>query len=46
MKEIIFSVQLYKTEGSTLELLIREHWLANQLLNNSALTLYLVVYLF
>ena len=46
MEEIEFSVCLYKTEGRTLELVIREHWLAKKLLNNSALSLYLVMYLF
>ena len=33
-------------EGSTLELFITEHWLAKKLLNNSALSLHLVMYLF
>ena len=32
------SVRLNNREGSTLELFIREHWLAEKLLNNSALS--------
>ena len=46
MEEIIFSVRLNKTGGSALELFVKEHWLAKTLLNNSALSLYLVIYLF
>ena len=46
MEEIVFSVRLSKTEGSTLELIIREHWLPKKLLNNSALSLYFAMYLF
>ena len=46
IEEIAFSVRLIKTEASTLELFIREYWLAKNLLNNSALSLYLVMYLF
>ena len=40
------SVRLNNREGSTLELFIREHWLAKNLLNNSVLPLHLVMYLF
>ena len=36
MEEITFSVRLIKTQGSTLEVFIRKHWLAKKLLNNSA----------
>ena len=43
MEEITFSVRLNKTEGSTLEVFIRKHWLAKTLLNNSTLSLYLVL---
>ena len=46
MEEIIFSVRLNKTGGSALELFVKEHWLAKTLLNNSALSLYLVIYPF
>ena len=46
MEEITFSACLNEAEESTVELFIREHWLANKLLNNSALSLYLVIYLF
>ena len=46
MGEITFSVRLINREGSMLELFIREHWLAKKLLNNSALSLNLVIYLF
>ena len=46
MEEITFSVRLNNTEGSTLELFISEHWLAKTLLNNSDLSLHLVMYLF
>ena len=46
MEQITFSVRLNRTEGSTVELFIREHSLAKKLLNNSALTLNLVMYLF
>ena len=46
MEEITFSALLKKTEESTLELFTREHWLARKLLNNSALSYYLVIYLF
>ena len=46
MEEITFSVRLSNREGSTLELFIREHWLAKRLLNNSVLSLHLVMYLF
>ena len=46
MEEITFSFRLNNREGSTLELFFREHWLAKKLLNNSALSLYLVMYLF
>ena len=46
MEEIIFSVRLNKTGGSALELFVKEHWLAKKLLNNSALSLYLVIYPF
>ena len=45
MEEITFSVCLINREGSTLELIIREHWLAKKLLNNSALSLHLIMYL-
>ena len=41
-----FSVGLHKTEGSTLELSIIVHWLVKTLLNNSTLSLYLVMHLF
>ena len=34
MGEITFSVRLNNREGTTLELFIREHWLAKNLLNN------------
>ena len=37
MEEITFSVRLNKTEGRTLELFIKEHWLAKKLLNNSVI---------
>ena len=46
MEEIIFSVRLNKTGGSALELFVKEHWLVKTLLNNSALSLYLVIYPF
>ena len=46
MEDITFSVRLNNREGSTLELFIREHWLAKMLSNNSALSLNLVMYLF
>ena len=46
MEEITFSVHLNKRERSTLELFIREQWLAKKLLNNSDLSLYLIIYLF
>ena len=46
MEEIIFSVRLNQTGGSSLELFVKEHWLAKKLLKNSALSLYLVIYLF
>ena len=46
MEEIIFSVRLNQTGGSALELFVKEHWLAKKLLNNSALSLYLVIYQF
>ena len=46
MEEITLSVCLNKTEESTLELFIREHGLAKKLLDNSALFLHLVMYLF
>ena len=46
MEEIIFSVRLNKTGGSALELFVKGHWLAKTLLNNSALSLYLVIYPF
>ena len=46
MEEIIFSVRLNQTGGSALELFVKEHWLAKKLLNNSALSLYLVIYPF
>ena len=36
MEDITFSVRLNNKEGSTLELFIREHWLAKNVLNNSA----------
>ena len=42
LEEITFSVRLNKTEGSTLELLFGERWLAKKLLNNSTLSSYLV----
>ena len=45
MEEITFSVHLNNREGSTLELFIREHWLAKKLLNDSALSLHLVMYI-
>ena len=45
MEEIIFSVRLNNSEESTLELFIREHWLPKKLLNNSVLSLHLVMYL-
>ena len=45
MEEIAFSVRLNKMEGSTLELFIREHWLAKKLLNNSPLSLLLLLLL-
>ena len=45
MEDITFSVRLNNREGSTLELFIREHWLTEKLLNNSALSLHLVIYL-
>ena len=43
MEEITFSVCLNNRKQSTLELFIREHWLAKELSNNSALSLYLVI---
>ena len=46
MEEITFSVRLNNRDRSTIELFIREHWLAKKLLNNSALSLNLVIYLF
>ena len=46
MEDITFSVRLNNREESMLELFIREHWLANMLSSNSALSLYLVMYLF
>ena len=46
MEDITFSVRVNNREGSTLELFIRQHWLAKKLLNNSALSLHLVMYLF
>ena len=46
MEEISFSVSLNNREQSTLELFIRENWLAKKLLNNSVLSLHLVMYLF
>ena len=46
MEDITFSVRLNTREVSMLELFIREHWLAKKLLNNSALSSYLVMYLF
>ena len=46
MGEITFSVRLNNRAGTTLELFIREHWLAKNLLNNSALSLHLVMHLF
>ena len=46
MGEITFSARLINREGSTLQLFIREYWLAKKLLNNSALSLHLVMYLF
>ena len=46
MEEITFFVRLNNIEVSKLELFIREHWLAKTLLNNSALSLYLVMHLF
>ena len=46
MEEITFSFCLNNRAGSMLELFIREHWLAKKLLNNSALSLNLVIYLF
>ena len=46
MEEITLSVRLNNREGSMLELFIREHWLAKTLLNNSALSLHLVMYVF
>ena len=45
MEDITFSVRLNTREVSTLELFIREHWLAKKLLNNSDLFLYLAMYL-
>ena len=45
-EDITFSVRVNNREGSTLELFIRQHWLAKKLLNNSALSLHLVMYLF
>ena len=38
MEEITFSVRLNNRERSTLELVVREHWLAKKLLNDSALS--------
>ena len=43
MEEITFSVPLNNREGSTIELFIREHWLAKTFLNNAALSLYIVM---
>ena len=40
MEEITFSVRLNNRDRSTIELFIREHWLAKKLLNNSALSLH------
>ena len=37
MEEITFSVRLNNRERSTLELFIKEHWLAKKLLNNSVI---------
>ena len=45
MGDITFSVRLNNRERSSLELFIREHWLAKMLLNNLALSLHLVMYL-
>ena len=44
MGEITFPVCLNKTNGSTLELFAREHWLEKKLLNYSVLSLHLVMY--
>ena len=46
MEGITFYVRFSNREGSTVELFIREQWLAKKLLNNSALSLHLVMYLF
>ena len=46
MKDITFSVRLNNRERSLLELFITENWLAKKLLNNSALSLHLVIYQF
>ena len=53
MEEITFSVRLNTREGSTIELFgtlilkhYLEHWIATELLNNSALSLNFVMYLF
>ena len=46
MKDITFSVRLSNREGHTLELFIREHWFAKKLLNNSVLSLHLVMHLY
>ena len=46
MEDITFSVRLSNREGRTLELFTREHWLAKKLLNNSVLSLHLVMHLY
>ena len=46
MEDITFSARLNGTEGSTLELIIRKHWLPKKSLNNSALQLNLVMTFF
>ena len=53
MEEITFSVRLNTREGSTIELFgtlilkhYLEHWIATELLNNSALSLNFAMYLF
>ena len=43
MEDSTFSVPLNTREVSTLELFIREYWLAKKLLNNSVLSLHLVM---
>ena len=38
MQDITFFIRLNNKEGNTLELFIREHWLAKKLLSNFSLT--------